>query len=316
MENKPLHTLLGSTGVIGTETAKALASYPVRVRLVSRNPVKVNDTDELLKADLMNPAEMSKAVEGSDVVYITIGFPYDAKLWQKVWVPFIQSAIYACANHKAKLVFFDNDYMYAPSAIPFQTEDSPIGPTSKKGIVRAEVLSLLLKAEADQNVNVLVARSADFYGANIALRSVLLELTYENFKKGKAANWLYNADAKHTFSYTKDIGRALAQLGNTPDAFGQTWHVPTTKEALTGREWTALVADAMGVKPYKLQVMPSWLVSLLGLFVPYLKEVKEMRYMYDQDYIFNSDKFEKRFGWGATAPKVALAETIKQNLLG
>jgi nucleoside-diphosphate-sugar epimerase len=312
METKALHTLLGSTGVIGTELASALAAYPVRVRLVSRNPRQVNPTDELLATDLLIPANVAKAVEGSEVVYVTIGFPYDSALWEKVWVPFAQSVIDACAASKAKVVFFDNDYMYAPAAIPNQTEESPLGPVSRKGHVRAAVLELFLEAEAVGKISLLVVRSADFYGPNIVQRSVLLELTYENFKKGKAANWLYKADVRHTFSYTPDIGRAMAQLGNTPDAFGQTWHVPTTTEALTGNEWTAMVAEAMGV-PNKLQVMPSWLVWTLGLFVPYLKEVREMHYMYDQDYIFHSDKFTKRFGWEATPPKQAIAETVARN---
>jgi nucleoside-diphosphate-sugar epimerase len=312
METKPLHTILGSTGVIGTELAKGLASYPVRVRLVSRNPKPVNATDELLATDLLESANVASAVKGSEVVYLTIGFPYDSALWEKVWVPFAQSVIDACAAAKAKVVFFDNDYMYAPSAIPNQTESSPIGPVSRKGRVRAAVLALFQAAEAAGKIELLVARSADFYGPNIVQRSVLLELVYENFKKGKAANALYSGTTRHTYSYTPDIGRAVAQLGNTADAFGQTWHVPTTSEALTGAEWTALVAEAMGV-PNKLQVMPAWLIWTLGLFVPYLKEVREMHYMYDQDYVFHSQKFTQRFGWSATPPKHALQETVARN---
>jgi hypothetical protein len=34
-----------------------------------------------------------------------------------------------------------------------------------------------------------------------------------------------------------------------------------------------------------------------------MKEFPEMIYQYEQDYIFDSTKFEKRFGIVATAPK-------------
>ena len=55
-----MQTILGSGGAIGVELAKALASYTSHIRLVSRHPKKVNDTDELVAADLLNPVELEK----------------------------------------------------------------------------------------------------------------------------------------------------------------------------------------------------------------------------------------------------------------
>jgi uncharacterized protein YbjT (DUF2867 family) len=50
-----MQTILGSSGIIGTEVAKALhKSFMKDSRLVSRDPKKVNPTDQLFKADLMN----------------------------------------------------------------------------------------------------------------------------------------------------------------------------------------------------------------------------------------------------------------------
>ena len=78
-----MQTILGSGGIIATELAKELTTYTKDIRLVSRNPKKVNETDQLLKADLLNATEVEKAVEGSEIVYVTIGFPYNAKVWQQ-----------------------------------------------------------------------------------------------------------------------------------------------------------------------------------------------------------------------------------------
>ena len=71
-----MQTILGSGGAIGIELAKALKEYSTDIRLVSRNPQKVNDTDELFPADLQNEKEVHEAIEGSSIVYVTVGFPY------------------------------------------------------------------------------------------------------------------------------------------------------------------------------------------------------------------------------------------------
>ncbi|MCW8818521.1 MAG: NAD-dependent dehydratase, partial [Ignavibacteriaceae bacterium] len=67
-----METILGSSGVIGKELAKALPKYTNKIRLVSRNPQKVNKDDVLFKANLFNADETMKAVEGSEIVYLTV----------------------------------------------------------------------------------------------------------------------------------------------------------------------------------------------------------------------------------------------------
>lgn len=113
----------------------------------------------------------------------------------------------------------------------------------------------------------------------------------------------------HTYTYTPDAAKATALLGNTPDAYNQTWHLPTTNEKITGKQWIALFAKEMQVKP-DYMIIPKWMMKLLGLFIPIMKEFPEMMYQYEQDYIFDSSKFEKRFGIQATSP----AEGVKQSV--
>jgi len=99
---------------------------------------------------------------------------------------------------------------------------------------------------------------------------------------------------KHSFTYTPDAGKATALLGNTEDAYNQVWHLPTSANPFTGKEWIETIAEEMGVKP-KYQVASKFLVKIMGLFVPVMKEMPEMMYQYNRDYVFNSDKFERRF---------------------
>jgi nucleoside-diphosphate-sugar epimerase len=145
-----------------------------------------------------------------------------------------------------------------------------------------------------------IARSADFYGPSVGNTSVLTETVFKKLANGKKANWFGSADCRHSFTYTPDAGKATALLGNTEDAFNQVWHLPTAPHPLTGKEWIEAIAKELGVEP-GFQVVPKFMARTIGVFVPIMKELAEMMYQYDRDYVFNSDKFEKRFDFVPTA---------------
>ncbi len=294
-----MQTILGSGGAIGIELAKALISYTSNIKLVSRNPQRVNESDQLYKADLTKPNEVLKAVEGSKVVYLTVGLSYNLKVWKSTWPVVMKNVIRACKHHDAKLVFFDNIYMYDQNHLNPITEIVPINPPSEKGKVRARIADMVIEEIRTGNLKALIARCADFYGPNIKNTSMLTETVFNNLSKGKKANWLGSVKYKHSFTYTPDAGKATALLGNTDDAYGEVWHLPTAPNPFTGEEWIKNIAKEMGVEP-KFQAAPKLLVRVIGLFVPIMKEMVEMIYQYDRDYVFDSSKFEKRFDFTPT----------------
>ena len=307
-----MQTILGSGGAIGIPLARELKKYTSEIRLVGRNPQRINPTDELYTLDILNFAGISDAIRGSEVVYLTIGLEYRLKVWQEVWPPLMKAVIKACQEHQAKLVFFDNVYMYAKSAIPFMSEESSLQPPSRKGVVRKEILNMILSDVERNKLTALVARAADFYGPENR-NSVLSEMVAKNLLKGKKAQVFGDPGKIHTYTYTPDAARATALLGNTPDAFNQTWHMPTTREKITGHQWIELFEQQLGLKP-GIQKVPNWMLHLLGLFIPVMREFPEMMYQYDQDYIFDSSKFEKRFGYMVTSPQdgvKAMVENLK-----
>jgi nucleoside-diphosphate-sugar epimerase len=303
-----MQTILGANGTIGSVLAKELITYTDKIRLVSRNPRKVNETDELFPADLSNPAFVDQAVEGSDVVYLVVGFDYKIKVWEENWPKLMRATINACIKHKARLVFFDNVYCYDINAIPHMTEDSPNNPPSRKGAVRKQIAQMVMDEVKAGKLMALIARSADFYGPDND-KSFVNEMVYKNFKKGMRANWFIDADKKHSFTFTPDAAKATALLGNTDDAYNTIWHLPTDKNVLTGREFVRLFANEMKV-PDKLFVMPMWMIKIVGIFVPVMKEMPEMMYQYDRDYFFDSSKFVKRFNFAVTT----YAEGVKRTL--
>ncbi len=307
-----MQTILGAGGAIGVELAKALTAYTTKIKLVSRNPTKVNDTDLLLTADLLKEADVFKAIEGSDIAYVTIGFPYNLKVWRDCWSPFIRNVIQACKEHDCKLVFFDNIYMYDEDHLVGMTEDTPINPPSKKGLIRRDIAQKILDEVSRGNLTALVARAADFYGPSIKQNSMLTETVFKPLSMGKKANWLGSVRHRHSFTYTPDAGKATALLGNTEDAYNQVWHLPTAADPPTGEAWIEMVAEQLGAKP-KYQVAPKWLVRLIGLFVPVMREMVEMMYQYDRDYVFSSEKFERRFTMKPTPYLQGIREVVDRD---
>lgn len=305
-----MQTILGSGGVVGIELAKALKEFTSEIRLVSRNPKKVNTTDEPMPADLLNATDVRKAVQGSSVVYVTVGFPYSIKVMKESWPKLITNVIKACEEHNCKLVFFDNIYMYDSNHLNGMTEETPINPPSKKGEIRAEIAKMIMDEVREGKLTALLARSADFYGPTIQNTSMLTETVFKPLSNGKKANWMSSVNFKHSFTYTPDAGKATALLGNTEDAYNQVWHLPTAANPFTGKEWIEAIAREIGVKP-KFQAAPKFLVRIIGLFVPIMREMVEMMYQYDRDYVFDSSKFEKRFDFKPTPYIDGIREIVK-----
>ncbi|MDG1276684.1 MAG: NAD-dependent epimerase/dehydratase family protein [Algoriphagus sp.] len=298
------YTILGANGNIAQEVSKALAQPKNQIRQFSRNPKKVNDSDELFPGNLLNAAEVSKAVKGSDVVFLLAGIQYNKKIWRRDWPIIMRNALDACISHGAKLVFFDNMYAFDPNEVGHLTEDSTMAPQSEKGKVRKEILDMLWKDVKVGKLTALVARAADFYGPG-ASNSFLNELVIDKMKAGKSPQWLYAGDKKHSFTYIPDAGKATAFLAQQEDSWNQSWHLPTDPAYPSGQEITTILNKKLG-KNLKLKVLPAFAVSLLGLFIAPLREVKELRYQTDSDYCFDSSKIKKVYGLKPTPIEVGL----------
>jgi nucleoside-diphosphate-sugar epimerase len=304
-----MQTILGAGGGIGTPLAEELRNFTSALRLVSRNPKSANASDECVAADLLNKTQVMDAVRGSDVVYLTAGLVYNSKIWEAQWPVIMRNVLDACEAHKAKLLFFDNVYGIGGDNVKHITEESPLSPVSKKGTVRAALDRMILEASDKGKVQSIIARCADYFGPVPDNRSPLIETVYKNLKNAKAAYWFCDADVKHSVTYVPDAAKAVALLGNTPDAYNQIWNLPTSAEAPTGRQWIELFAAELRTPP-KTQILSRNMCRLLGLFVPVLRESVEMLYQYDRDYVFDSAKFSKRFNIQPTTPKDAVRQTV------
>ena len=302
-----MHTILGANGIIAQELTRALAEHVSSIRQVSRNPQRVNQTDETFPANLLDSQATAMAIAGSEVAYLVAGLKYDATVWQEQWPRVMRNVIDACKQHGTRLVFFDNVYAYG-RVEGVMTEESPFNPTSKKGEVRAKIATMLLDEMRGGNLQAMIVRAAEFYGPG-AVQSFPHAVVFERLKAGKTPQWIGNPNAVHTFTFTPDAGRAVALLGRSSEAYGQTWHLPTSKEPLSGADFVRLACE-LAERPNKLQVAPRWMLKLMGLFMPVLRENDEMMYQFEYDYRFDSSKIESAFGLQPTPYRQGIGRSL------
>jgi nucleoside-diphosphate-sugar epimerase len=307
-----MQTILGSGGVIANGVAKQLPQYTNKIRLVSRHPRKVNETDEVIAADLTVQDQVLNAVEGSDIVYLTAGLAYKLEVWEQHWPLVMENVINACQRHNARLVFFDNVYAYG-KVDGWMREDTPYNPCSRKGEVRARIAEKLMEETKRGNVRALIARASDFYGPN-AYNTFIMPMVFDRLKQHKIANWLVNDAVKHSLTFTPDAAKGAALLGSTADAYNQVWHLPTDRNALTGRQFVETVAECFSAPP-KYSVLRKWMVKMAGIFNSLVKESYEMLYQFEDDFLLDSTKFESEF-FAPTSYQEGIKVTITAQAAG
>jgi len=302
------HTILGAGGSIGNALTYELLQTNEDIRLVSRSGFSIKGTNSV-KADLISYEQTLESVEGSDIVYLLVGLEYKHKVWAELWPKIMENTIKACKSAGAKLIFFDNVYMYG-KVDGKMTEDTPVNPCSKKGKVRAEIAQMLIDEFEKDELDVAIARAADLYGPYATKTSVPYILALSKLMKGKSAQWMADDKTVHTFTYTIDCAKALILMANDDKSFNQIWHLPSYNPPINGKEFIEIAAKEIGVKP-KYSVLKPWMVKMAGMFDKTIAELVEMNYQYEYNYYFDSTKFEKYFNYKPINYKDGIKETVE-----
>jgi len=310
---KNLHLVVGD-GVIGCAVADELARRGVPHALASRHaPPQPQRAGAHRIVDALDAASLQEASADASHVYLTLGLPYDTQVWQRDWPKVIKNTL-ACARTQGfRLVMFDNVYPYGPPPLQVpMREDHPQHPVTNKGLVRKAIDDQLWRAVNEEGLKLVVARSADFYGPNVR-NSMLYSAAIERQLQGKAAQWLGNPDRLHSYTYTLDAARGLVELALDEGAFGQVWHLPTMAPPPTTRALLEQSARLLGAPP-TVNVMPRPLLALLQWFVPVLREVREMLYQNEDDYVFSSERFLQRYPHFRVTPYAEGIEAMVRSL--
>ena len=299
-----LHVIFGS-GQLGLAVARELIGRSMQVRLVNRRGrAEVFDGVDVVAADAADHASARRVCQGAAVVYHCAQAPYAE--WPVKSPPIMAGIIEGAAAAGARLVYGDNLYMYGPVSGPL-TEDLPYRATGPNGQTRAKLAVTLLEAHQTGKLRATIGRASDFYGPN-ALQSTLGERVFVPALAGKAAQVLGNPDTPHTYTFIGDFASGLVTLGERDEALGQVWHIPSA-ETVTTRRLVEMIFAELGA-PTRLAVAPMFAISVMALFNPTMRAVKEQLYQSTQPFVVDHSKFARAFGSRHTPHLEAIRQTL------
>jgi len=306
MSERELHVIFGA-GPVGLAVMDELLARGKQVRLVTRSGrVDVPDGVEAEAGDAAELDVTERVCQGAAVVYICCSPPYDK--WPELFPPLQNGILVGAVHAGAKIVSMENLYMYGETRGKPVTEDLNFDAYTRKGMIRARMAEELMSAHQSGRVRVVSARASDFFGPR-ALFSAMGERVFYPALAGKKVQVLGNPDLPHTMSYVPDIARALVLLAEKDEALGKAWHIPGP-ETVTTREFIERVFSVTGKKP-GIQASPRFMVKLMGNFLPVMRELYEMLYLWEEPVILDHSRFEAAFGFEATPLDEAIAQTVE-----
>lgn len=301
------HVIFGA-GQVGARLARLLAARGHQVRLASRSGAPAGPDIEAVRGDALDAAFCARAAEDARVLYHCMNPKYEARTWEEQ-LPRIQRNLVAAAGGAgARLVVLDNVYMLGRPSGRALDERSPIAPCSRKGEVRARLAADLLEAHHRGEVCAVTGRGSDFFGPG-GTQTMFEGRFWRGVLGGGNAQVLVEPDTRHTYHYIPDVARGLATLGDAPDEdCGRAWMLPCAP-AITTRELVGRIGDALG-RDAGVRRLPRWLFKLMALAIPIFRELDEMLYQWDEDFVIDDRAFRARFGQQPTPWEQSVPETV------
>lgn len=314
--------VFGSTGSIGTSLVEFLAKEHPNwtIQAVSRSS-KTSRVSELklanvtmVQGNIEDSADVLRLCENCDIVYCCVGFSqYAVKYWAQHWPIVAENLLNATKSGNKKLAFCDNIYAYGPGEnISVHTSGVPVSLKSKPGI-RALLHERFRQHMQDFPGTLTVIGAADFFGPHVTDLSFLGDtLTGKIVVDGQKPLAIGSCSRIHDFCYAPDFARAIAVASVDEAAYDRFWIAPNSIHGKTLQE----LGDAIAIKadkpsPVRFSVLGPVMVRLLGPFVSFLGEMREMLPFWTNDYTVDDSDFKKQFGIEATPMDEALDALVK-----
>ncbi|ASJ57519.1 epimerase [Brevibacillus formosus] len=291
--------VVGATGGTGAAILEELINRGIETIAFGRSRQKL----EQMASELGNPVHLSLAVgdafrsqdvvaasEGADVLFHCANVPYH-EMVNKL-IPLGEAIMEAANKRGLKVVAVDGIYPYGRKQMESVTEEHPKQPHTKKGKIRLAFEQMLFSSRWD-HARTMIVRLPDYYGPT-ANQASYLGSTLEAIAAGKPGLFIGNMHVPREFVYLPDAAKMIVELASREFAYGQNWHIPGGG-IISGRDIVRIAQKASGtVKP----VIPLGKIglSLLGMFVPVMKEVVEMLYLTEKPLILSGEKYKRLIG--------------------
>lgn len=306
--------VLGATGGIGGEVARLLVARGWHVKALHRDPERAAKSGEgmqWLAGDAMNRDDVVSAAQGAQLIVHAVN-PPGYRNWGALVVPMIDNSIAAARASGARILLPGTVYNYGPDAFPIIDEESPQRPVTRKGAIRVE-LEARLQAAAAEGVRTLIVRAGDFFGPKVG-NSWFSQGLVKPGKPLKAISYPGSAGVGHQWAYLPDVAETMVRLIEKEDQletfarFQMEGHWDAD-----GTRMVAAIAHAARKPELKASAFPWWLLALTSPFVAVFRELREMRYLWQQPVQMSNKRLVQLLG---AEPRTPLDVAVKRTLVG
>jgi nucleoside-diphosphate-sugar epimerase len=213
----------------------------------------------------------------------------------------------AAAAGVRRVVVVSSVYSYGVPQTAKVSETHPRDPHTRKGRFRKEQEDIAMEAHRAGKLRSLVIHLPDFYGPHAELS--MANPIFAAAVNGKTANWLGSTKLPHEFIYVPDVAPVLLDLAGREDSFGERWNLGGAG-TIAGEQFITRVYQQAGQKPKWLSAN-KFMLRMLGLFNPAMRELVEMSYLAETPVILDDTKLERHLGGIA---KTSYDDGIRQTM--
>jgi nucleoside-diphosphate-sugar epimerase len=310
MNNGKTALVLGATGGIGGAMARGLAARGWRIRALNRNAAEAARREpgfDWVQGDAMQASDVLKAATGVEVIVHAVN-PPGYRNWAQLVLPMLDSTIAAAKAVGARIVLPGTVYNFGPDVLPDVTEDSPQHPQTRKGAIRVE-MERRLKAAAEGGTPVIILRAGDFFGQHT--NSWFSQGIVKPGKPVASVTYPGRVGIGHQWAYLPDVAETMIRLiekGDALPAFA-VYHMRGHWDG-DGRQMVGAIERAVGHRVTE-KSFPWWILPLAAPFVPLMKELREMRYLWKVPLQMRNDKLVAVLG---EEPHTPIDEAVKASL--
>jgi nucleoside-diphosphate-sugar epimerase len=305
MENRTA-LVLGVTGGIGRTVAHLLSTRGWTVRAMHRDPGRLRGgAFEVVPGDAMRANDVVAAAAGVSLIVHAVN-PPGYRNWRQLVLPMLESTIAAARVSGARVLLPGTVYNYGPDAFGRRIdEETPQHPTTRKGAIRVEMERRL----RESGLRVLIVRAGDFFGPGAANNWFSQGLV----KPGRAVESITDpgGGVSHQWAYLPDVAETMVQLVERDSTLPQfaRFHMDGHFDE-GGTQMIAAIRRAVGAVPVRR--FPWKLSMLASPFVPFLRELREMRYLWREPMRMSNARLVATLG---AEPHTPLDQAVPTTLI-
>lgn len=308
--------VIGATGGVGSETAKALLASGWTVRALHRDPPRAKlarpelDGIEWRKGDAMDQAAVVAAAAGASAV-VHAANPPGYKNWGGLVLPMLESSIEAARQSGARLVLPGTVYNYGPDAPSLIDETVAQNPVTRKGKIRL-AMEQRLSEESARGLPVLIVRAGDFFGTH-AKNNWFSQGLVKPGRPLRSVTYPGRPNVSHAFAYLPDLAATIvALLERAPELRPfEVFHF-AGHQFERGVELAEATRRVAGVPNAPIRRFPWFAIYLLSPVLETFREMLEMRYLWQRPLRLDNGKLRAFLGHEPHTPlEQALTVTLE-----